>query len=227
MTTKYVTGTINHWFYDQENELEKNIFYGVYFSAGSITQWIYASQYMKTCILIPGLFNKANLLTQRYIAAIEREHEFTTSNDSFLRKNSEIDADIKAEKERNRKIDKNFYRLDIAVVIAILCCNGLFEYLMNHTSKRVEHPSQIAQQFFFPTLDVLTALILAFSANYLSKQLHTHTGQKQNLCLIIWHIANLSLEVVALTLVAIFYVYDDIQNTEKADYYWMMTAKSQ
>ena len=43
MTTKYVTGTINHWFYDQENELEKNIFYGVYFSAGSITQWIYAS----------------------------------------------------------------------------------------------------------------------------------------------------------------------------------------
>ena len=37
MTTKYVTGTINHWFYDQENELERNIFYGVYFSAGSIT----------------------------------------------------------------------------------------------------------------------------------------------------------------------------------------------
>ena len=131
---------------------------------------------MKTCILIPGLFNKANLLTQRYIAAIEREHEFITSNDSFLRKNSEIDAEIKAEKDKNRKIDKNFYRLDIAVVIAILCCNGLFEYLMNHTSKRVEHPSQIAQQFFFPTLDVLTALILAFSANYLSKLLHTHTG---------------------------------------------------
>ena len=123
------------------NELEKNIFYGLYFSASSITQWIYASQYVKTCILIPGLFNKANLLMQRYFTAIEREHEFTKSNDSFLRKNSEIDADIKAEKVRNREIDKAFYRLDIAVVIAILCCNGLFEYLMNHTSKRVEHRS--------------------------------------------------------------------------------------
>ena len=169
MTIKYVTGTINHCFYDKMNELEKNIFYGLYFSASSITQWIYASQYMKTCILIPGLFNKANLLMKRHITADERECELTASNNSFLRKNSEIDADIKAEKVRNREIDKTFYSLDIAVVIAILCCNGLFEYLMNHTSKSVEHGSQIAQQFFFPTLDVLTALILAFSANYLSK----------------------------------------------------------
>ena len=45
--------------------------------------------------------------------------------------------------------------------------------------------------------------------------------------MITWHIANLFIEVVALTLVAIFYVYDDIESTAKADYYWIMTAKSQ
>ena len=42
-----------------------------------IAHWAYASQYMKTCMLLPGLLNKARLLLERHQTTIR--NEFTQS----------------------------------------------------------------------------------------------------------------------------------------------------
>ena len=43
MTLKYAIALVIHFWYYKESELERNILYGLYFSAGSISLWIYAS----------------------------------------------------------------------------------------------------------------------------------------------------------------------------------------
>ena len=65
---------------------------------------------MKTCVLIPGLVNRAQLLLARHITVIENEYEVTTLASDFVRKHKEIDHDIKKEKMRGKKIKmlKNF-----------------------------------------------------------------------------------------------------------------------
>ena len=42
-------------------------------AAGPIAHWTYASQYMKTCILIPGLIRKAGLLFESHSKTIKNE----------------------------------------------------------------------------------------------------------------------------------------------------------
>ena len=43
MLLKYTMVNINHFYFDQENELEKNFFFGTEYAAGSISHWMYAS----------------------------------------------------------------------------------------------------------------------------------------------------------------------------------------
>ena len=40
-----------------------------------IAHWAYASQYMKTCMLLPGLLNKARLLLERHQTTIRDEYK--------------------------------------------------------------------------------------------------------------------------------------------------------
>ena len=65
-------------------------------STGPISHWAYASQYMQTCILIPGLVYKAQLLMERHRDVIMDEYKLTTATDIFVKKHKEIDEDIEA-----------------------------------------------------------------------------------------------------------------------------------
>ena len=55
-------------------------------ASGIIAHWTYASQYMKTCMLIPGLLNKARLLLERHKTAIKDEYDPTLPTNEFLRR---------------------------------------------------------------------------------------------------------------------------------------------
>ena len=65
--------------------------YSLNVSTGPVAHWIYASQYMKTCYLVPGLVNKARLLFKRHSITFESEYERTTSVAEFVRQNNSID----------------------------------------------------------------------------------------------------------------------------------------
>ena len=55
------------------------LLYSLDVSTGPISHWIYASQYMKTCCLVPGLVKRARLLLQRHCMTIANEYERTNS----------------------------------------------------------------------------------------------------------------------------------------------------
>ena len=72
MTIKYTTFVLLAK-YDglYENYLIYLIVVSLFWSAGPIAHWTYASQYIKTCVLIPGLVDKVKLLMERHQSAIE------------------------------------------------------------------------------------------------------------------------------------------------------------
>ena len=49
-----------------ENDFIYLIVVSLFWSAGPIAHWTYASQYIKTCVLIPGLVDKVKLLMERH-----------------------------------------------------------------------------------------------------------------------------------------------------------------
>ena len=61
------------------------------FTLGPVSHWAFASQYMQTCFLIPGINKKARLLLARHLTVIESEYERTTGISDFVKQHDEID----------------------------------------------------------------------------------------------------------------------------------------
>ena len=69
-------------------------------SLGVYAQWIYASQYMKTCNILPYLVKNAQLLVQRHKAGTENWREVAGLNSTFMSMHESIDSAIKETKAR-------------------------------------------------------------------------------------------------------------------------------
>ena len=90
--------------------------------SGPISHWAYASQYMKTCMLIPGLTSRARLLMEKHKNTIENEFEQSLAACEFVRIHKEIDEDIKTEKQRAQKLSLQFVKVDCLVITTLLVC---------------------------------------------------------------------------------------------------------
>ena len=138
-------------------------------AAGPIAHWTYASQYMKTCILVPGLVSKAKLLFERHSRTIENEFEGATSVDEFVRLHNEIDRDIKKQNNWYKTVSMAFVVVDFVLYVFLIAAFSSLEYqVIFHIGTRAA--SKILKMLA-PVLEVIIALILAFCAFYLAEAL--------------------------------------------------------
>ena len=60
------------------------IFYTMNYTLSPIYHWIYASQYLKTCLLVPNLAQKAKLILERHHTAIKNGLDIIASVPEFV-----------------------------------------------------------------------------------------------------------------------------------------------
>ena len=182
---------------------------------------------MQTCVLIPGLVKKAKLLMMRHHAVIANEFEITTRASSFVRKHSEIDADIRTEKQKSNKVSKNFQTIDTVVISVFLCLFGTAWGYFSFVDSENKSINWIVS-FLSPILDVMTLGILVVFAYILTRTLRKSTGKKQNTCLLIWHAVNMIILILILVMQARADVrFDSAKNSqekEKYTYYSSLTG---
>lgn len=141
----------------------------LYFTLGTICHWAYASQYLKTCILLPNMVSKARLLLERYQNAIENNCTKITLHSEFVNRDIAIDTEMKFERARNKKVSANFLKVDILLSILMLGTEA-FLLIMWEQSDEKSLFWNVMLFLFPPILDAIVSIILVFSACYLANQ---------------------------------------------------------
>ena len=125
----------------------------------------------------------------------------------FICKHNLIDADIKRNNKRTKKISCRFLVLDIVLYIFFLALFGITHYeFIRENGPLIENKAFTVLRIFGSlVLEVLITTILTFSAVCITRSLRTSTGKRPNLCLLGWHIINLFTLATFLIIGAIYY----------------------
>ena len=119
-----------------------------------------------------------------------------------MRKHNEVEDDIMDEKIRQTKVNRNFAFVDIVFCIVVVSLFLTFQlsFYNSDSNKKTTYLIMVLVPIF---LNVTIALILVFSALFLSTSLRQTTGKKQNTLLLSLHIANLFILSIVLVSSAI------------------------
>ena len=119
-----------------------------------------------------------------------------------MRKHNEVEDDIMDEKIRQTKVNRNFAFVDIVFCIVVVSLFLTFQlsFYNSDSNKKTTYLIMVLVPIF---LNVTIALLLVFSALFLSTSLRQTTGKKQNTLLLSLHIANLFLLSIVLVSSAI------------------------
>ena len=124
-------------------------------------------QYIKTCILVPGLVRKAQLLFERHSRTIKNEFEGATSVDEFVRLHNEIDRDIKMQNNWYKTVGIAFVGVDFVLYLLLIAALFYLEYVVIFQIG-TEATYEVLKVILPLVLEVIIALILAFCAFYLT-----------------------------------------------------------
>ena len=97
MTLKYLTelvGGIARMLDHRHGLFYAGILFVAKMPPNLISHWIYASQYLKTCVLVPSLIDKAKLVLERHNTQIKSSLEQIGSVPEFIRIHDQIDKEI-------------------------------------------------------------------------------------------------------------------------------------
>ena len=96
---------------------------------------------------------------------------------------------------------RRFMVLDVLVAIFLL---ALFSYVhfIHKTVEPLPPPIKVFKAVFYVS-EILFGSSLAFTAIYLARFIKTVTGNKPNLCLLIWHITNVFIYAVTLITITV------------------------
>ena len=119
-----------------------------------------------------------------------------------MRKHNEVEDDIMDEKIRQTKVNRNFAFVDIVFCIVVVSLFLTFQlsFYNSDSNKKTTYLIMVLVPIF---LNVTIALLLVFSALFLSTSLRQTTGKKQNTLLLSLHIANLFMLSIVLVSSAI------------------------
>ena len=94
---------------------------------GPISHWIYASQYLKTSLLIKELVERAFLLSKKHKAVIDKfdKQDQISQWKNFIQKHNQIDGAMQLEKARTKRVHKIFLFIDISFSLLILSIEGI------------------------------------------------------------------------------------------------------
>lgn len=166
---KYSDTIFIHFFSDyiMSSNLRIFVIYTLYYVVNPVHHWAFASQYIKTCLILPGLVQRARLLLERHLTNIEIDKALYTSAKDFLLKHSEIDADVQVERSKRKKIEMVFFIVDSMTLLVFLGLYGslLYLYLYQGVTN-----TAINEVFYFMPLILIEiiAIVLTTAACYLS-----------------------------------------------------------
>ena len=108
---------------------------------------------------------------------------------------------------------RRFMVLDVLVAIFLLALFS-YVYFIRITAEPLPPPVKVFKTVFYVS-EIIFGSSLAFTAIYLARFIKTVTGNKPNLCLLIWHIANVF--IYAVTLITLTVTEDILEDAiEKA-----------
>ena len=84
-------------------------------SSSQFKGWLFASQYLKACKLLPRLINSKVTLLKMYNEKAEHEHQVKPLTRTFLERHNEFDKIINAERKSIRNIRRWFTLLDVCM----------------------------------------------------------------------------------------------------------------
>ena len=133
---------------------------------GPVVHFLYATQYIKTCIVVPSLVKKARLILERHQTSIKEGLEEIGSVNELLRIHNTIDQDIKDQNARYKRINAVFLVVDTIGPVLIVICILLANY-------RIGFPYLFLSCSCFNAAFTLALVVCAF---YLAIFLRKSTG---------------------------------------------------
>ena len=99
---------------------------GTHFS----THWLFVSQYLKTCILLPRFIRKKWLLQKIFEEKENNENQIRGLSEHFLEQQKEFDFLVSSEKQKIRWIKKTFIAVDSAILTILISYEVYQSYQM-------------------------------------------------------------------------------------------------
>ena len=148
-----------------------------------IYHWLFASQYLKTCSLMPSFIKKTLMLLQIYQEKTERENKIRPLSASFLQRHDDFDLALKLEKQRIERIKRKYRVADLTFSIFIISLATVLifiekPYQQGDQLDKVTKKSFIQYCAFLSIYDIGTGIILAWSAFYLGYIFNKLSGRK-------------------------------------------------
>ena len=147
-----------------------------------LAHWAYSSQYIKTSVILPVLFEKTKLIVMRERASTIDSNLLQTRNSDFIEAQKNIDSIIKDEKVKIQKLQQKLIIVDLVAVIILVSCT--LGYLLTH------------KDYYNNSVPVTVALLLitaimAFFAARIGYIIKVATRTKPRNWLIYQHMINL------------------------------------
>ena len=209
--------TLNIEFHVQRRFLEykvSDLQYVIMFTisgfCGNYLRWAFASQYLKTCSLLPSFIRKKFVLLKMYEEKTEQEYYLQPLYGSFFERHQEFDRLIAVQRKSVKRIQKLFMLLDTVVGI---CFFAIYTYLRCRLTLWNVPNAEFHLLTFICSFNLCNGFILAWSAFSLAKSIKELTGKKPNRYLMVWHIINVLLD--SLTFIAFVILKDRRNSLEK------------
>ena len=71
-----------------------------FISSSKSCHWLFSSQYLKTCILLPSFIRKKKLLLEMYEDKTEEEYHFQPLYGAFMERHDEFEKELAAERKK-------------------------------------------------------------------------------------------------------------------------------
>ena len=91
---------------------------------------------------------------------------------------NEIDADIRKERIRAKRVYKTFEVIDACFILVMACLYSLIEYCKIYSGDRAE--MNLSLELSVSIIDVVIGSVLGLAALYLARSLRKSTGIGQN-----------------------------------------------
>ena len=120
----------NEYISSTDKEYEWSVFMkDVTYPCFNYVSWLFASQYLMTCILIPSFIKARKELIKMYDGKSEYEYNMQPLYGQFTQRQSQSYEVIEKEKQRQMCVHRGFLATSIGMFIAIFGCHTYLSYV--------------------------------------------------------------------------------------------------
>ena len=141
----------------------------------SFAYWTYASQYIKTCKILPYFLERAKILLTQHNEKDENENDLSGLSEEHLIKLKQMDCQLLQMKQRIETIRSRFQTLDISVLVCLFISLFPSLYFTKEKDNHVREQQEL-DAIYRVLLLVVIAVLLAISAYLISRFVKNSTN---------------------------------------------------